>query len=165
VGLSPVGTIPGQRIGVAAQARLRYKLSKSTLDLRYERFETNGGGLFAGAQTDMARFNIEHPLSRVWSLSLDLGYSHNERLQSICNSQLSQTNCVAGDSKIYNDGFAGAAVHRYFGRTWHGFASYQFSELAFDHSYCTGSTPCDRISNRHVVTLGLDWTPRPIRID
>jgi hypothetical protein len=25
--------------------------------------------------------------------------------------------------------------------------------------------PCGRISNRQVVTLGLDWTPRPIRID
>jgi len=164
VGLELVGTIPSNRIGVAAQARLRYRLSKSTLDLRYERFETNGGGLFAGAQTDLARFSVEHPLSRIWTMSMDLGYSHNERLQAVCTAQ-SASNCVAGDSKYYNDGYAGVALHRYFGRNWHGFASYQFSELAFDQSFCTTTTPCDRISNRHVVTIGVDWTPRPIRID
>lgn len=165
VGSGLEGTIPSNRVGVAAQARLRYKLSKNTLELRYERFETSGGGLFAGAQTDMARFNVEHTLSRIWSMSLDLGYSHNERLQAICTAQ-SPSNCVAGDSKFYNDGFAGVALHRYFGRNWHGFASYQFSELAFDQSFCTTTTtPCDRISNRHVVTIGVDWTPRPIRID
>ena len=165
VGSGLEGTIPSNRIGVAAQARLRYKLSKDTLELKYERFETSGGGLFAGAQTDLARFNVEHTLSRIWSMSLDLGYSHNERLQAICTAQ-SPSNCVAGDSKFYNNGFAGVALHRYFGRNWHGFASYQFSELAFDQSFCTTTTtPCDRISNRHVVTIGVDWTPRPIRID
>jgi hypothetical protein len=165
VGLTLVGTIPSNRIGVSAQARLRYRLSRNTLDLRYERFETNGGGLFAGAQTDMARFNIEHPLSRIWTMSLDLGYSHNERLQGVCPAFQPATTCVAGDAKTYNDGYAGVAVHRYFGRSWHGFASYQFTELAFDHAFCATTAPCDRISNRHVVTIGVDWTPRPIRID
>jgi hypothetical protein len=37
--------------------------------------------------------------------------------------------------------------------------------LAFDHTYCGGVAVCSRISNRHVGTIGLDWTPRPIRID
>jgi hypothetical protein len=166
VGLGLEGTIPSNQIGVAAQARLRYRLSKNILELKYERFITNGGGLFAGAQTDMVRFNVEHPISRIWSMSLDLGYSHNERLHATClTGNLSQSNCVAGNSKFYNDGYAGVALHRYFGRNFHGFASYQFSELSFDQSFCTTTTPCDRISNRHLVTVGLDWTPRPIRID
>ena len=169
-----VGTTPDTTIGVAAQARLRYRLSKSSLDLRYERFMTSGGGLFAGAQTDMVRFGVEHPLSRVWSLSADLGFSHNDRLQPltqqqiiacITGSQSSQSACPAGDAKTYFDGYAGAALHRHFGREFHGYLSYQFNELWFDHSFCVSGTPCDRISNRQVVTLGLDWTPRPIRID
>jgi hypothetical protein len=171
--LLPV-TIKSTRIGVAAQARLRYRLSRSTLDLRYERFETSGGGLFAGAQTDLVHLAMEHPLSRVWSLSLDVGFSHNNRLQPLtpdqiiaCQSanQTSLTACPANDARSYNDGFAGAALHRYFGRTLHGFASYQFSELSFDSSFCTAGTACSRISNRQIVTIGLDWTPRPIRID
>ena len=113
--------------------------------------------MFAGAQTNMARIGVEHPISRIWSLSADLGFSQNERLQSIVGP--------ANDAQKYIDGYAGLALHRYFGRTLHGFASYQFSELSFDHSYCTTSSPCSRISNRQIVTFGLDWTPRPIRID
>ena len=170
----PLGTIPTTKLGVAAQARLRYRLSKSTLDLRYERFVTSGGGLFAGAQTDVVRFDVEHPLSRVWSLSLDAGFSHNDRLQPLtapqlaaCNSnvQSSQAACPANDATTYIDGYAGVALHRYFGRNFHGFLSYQFNELSFDNSYCSSGVPCNRISNRQIVTFGLDWTPRPIRID
>jgi hypothetical protein len=56
-------------------------------------------------------------------------------------------------------------LHRAFGRNFHGYVSYQFNELAFDHSYCGGLPACNRISNRNAATLGLDWTPRPIRID
>jgi hypothetical protein len=169
-----VGSIPNTKLGVAAQARLRYRLSRNSLDLRYERFVTSGGGLFAGAESDMVRFGLEHPLSRVWNLSLDVGVSRNNRLQPLtadqlaaCNSstQTPQSACPARNATTSIDGYAGAALHRYFGRTFHGFLSYQFSELSFDHSYCVPGLPCDHISNRHVVTFGLDWTPRPIRID
>jgi hypothetical protein len=169
-----VGTSPDTRIGVAAQARLRYRFSRSSLDLRYERFITSGGGLFAGAQTDMVRFGVEHPLSRVWNLSVDLGFTHNNRLQPLTQQQViaclsgsqgSQNACPAGNATTNITGFAGAALHRHFGREFHGFLSYQFSDLAFDQSFCLTGTACDRISNRHVVTFGLDWTPRPIRID
>jgi hypothetical protein len=169
-----VGTIPNTKLGVAAQARLRYRLSKSSLNLHYQRFVTSGGGLFAGAESDVVRFGVEHPLSRVWNLSMDLGFSHNDRLQPLTSSQLaacnsgnqtSQNACPARDATTYIDGYVGVALHRYFGRTLHGFLSYQFNELSFDHSYCVPNAPCDHISNRHIVTFGLDWTPRPIRID
>jgi len=166
-------TVRDRRLGVAAQARLRYRVSKNNFDLQYERFATSGGGLFAGAQTDLVRFGVGHPLSRVWTLSTDVGYSHNSRLQPLTTQQIQgctsfqnpKNACPANDATTYNSGFAGAALHRYFSRQWHGFVSYQFNELAFDHSFCVPGTPCDRISNRQVVTLGLDWTPRPIRID
>jgi len=164
-------TIRDTKIGVAAQARLRYRLRNSSLDLRYRRVETSGAGLFAGAQTDVVRFAVEHPLSRVWNLSVDLGYSHNHRLQPLTPQQLLECSlntlaaCPANDARSYNNGFAGAALHRHFGREFHGFVSYQFNELSFDQNFCLSNAPCNRISNRQVVTFGLDWTPRPIRID
>ena len=173
----PVGSIPNNRIGVAGQARLRYKFTKTSLELRYERFETSGSGLFAGAQTDTARLTASRPLSRVWNGFADLGYSRNSRLQSLSQAQLAtcvypgQANpgglppCPGVDANTYSYGFAGVGLHRAFGREFHGYASYQFNELSFDHSYCGGLAGCSRISNRNVVTFGLDWTPRPIRID
>jgi hypothetical protein len=168
----PVGTIPTTKIGVAAQARLRYKFTKTSMDLQYQRFETSGSGLFLGSQSDIVRLSAERPLSRVWGSFLDIGYAHNDRLQNLstpqqnaCNPPGGPNTCPGVDANTYSSGFAGAGLHRAFGREFHGFVSYQFNELAFDHSYCGGLAACSRISNRNVVTFGLDWTPRPIRID
>lgn len=166
-------TVNARTLGVAAQARVRYRFTKSSVDLRYQRFQTSGGGLFTGALTDLVSFDFDRPLSRVWSLSANVGFSHNDRVQPLTPQQISgctslqgsQNACPANDATTYINGFAGAAVHRYFGRQLHGFFSYQFNELAFDHSFCTAGSSCNRISNRQVLTFGLDWTPRPIRID
>lgn len=168
-------TVKNTKLGVAAQARLRYKFPRTSLDLSYLRSETSGAGLFAGAQSDVVRLGADRPLSRVWTVFADIGYSHNDRLQPLTPEQVSQcelllsqgltATCPANDATTYSYGFVGGGLHRAFGRNFHGYASYQFNELSFDHSYCVPGTPCSRISNRSVVTFGLDWTPRPIRID
>jgi len=174
-----VGSIPQTKIGVAAIGRLRYRFTKTEMALSYERAETNGSGLFAGAETDIARLSVNRPLSRVWSVFADLGFAHNERVQPLSSQQLSS--CFAGppgepnnsglpacpgiSANSYSYGFAGGGLHRYLGHDFHAFMSYQFNELVFDHSYCGGLPECSRISNRHVLTFGLDWIPRPIRID
>jgi len=150
------GTIPDHRLGGAGQFRLRYKFTKTTVSASYQRFETSGSGLFAGAQSDIARLSAERPLSRVWRASTDIGYSRNARIQPSSAG-------VAANRYTYD--FAGVALHRVFGHDFHGFASYQFNELYFDSSLCGTAGACSRISNRNVITFGLDWTPRPIRID
>jgi len=174
---NPVGSIPNNRIGVAGQARLRYKFPKTNLGLSFVRFESSGSGLFAGAETNVVRLSAERPLTRVWSAFLDSGFAHNSRLQSLTPAELTTCNlsgptqnpklppCPGAEADIYSYGFVGAGLHRAFGRSLHGYLSYQFNELAFDHSYCGGLPACSRISNRSVATFGLDWTPRPIRLD
>src|SRR5579864_1118107 len=161
-------SIPDSRIGVAGQFRLRYRFTRTDLDLRYERFETSGSGLFAGAQTDVARLTATRPLSRIWTGEADIGFSRNSRLQSLTPAQLAscvypgQPNsgglplCPGVNANTYEYGFAGVALHRQFGRTMHGFISYEFNELSFDQSFCAGTPQCSRISNRQIVTIGLD---------
>jgi hypothetical protein len=149
-------TTKDTRLGVAGQARLRYKFPRTSLALSYERFETSGSGFFAGAQSDIARLSAERPLTRVWSAFADIGFSRSARLQDIVSGLPART---------YTEGFLGGGVHRAIGHDFHAFGSYQFNELSFDQSLCQAGTACSRISNRHVITLGLDWTPRPIRID
>jgi hypothetical protein len=170
-------TIENTKIGVAAQARLRYRFTKTMLDLQFQRFETSGSGFFLGAQSNIVSLSVARPLSRVWSSFVDIGYAHNDRLQALSAQQQAtcvypgQTNtgnlppCPGVDANTYAYWFAGGGLHRAFGHDFHGFVSYQFNELTFDHSYCGGLPACDRISNRSVFTVGLDWTPRPIRID
>ncbi|MGA8761461.1 MAG: hypothetical protein WB562_01110 [Candidatus Sulfotelmatobacter sp.] len=152
-------TLNTTRLSAAGRASLRYKFPKTSLALTYQHYNTNGSGFFAGAESDIATLSATRPLNRIWSLTLDAGYSKNKRLQL-------PTASIPGTS--FSDSFAGIAVHRMLGRAFHVFASYQFNELAFDSSFCDingGSGPCSRISQRHLGAIGLDWTPRPIRLD
>ncbi len=165
------------RLGVAGQMRLRYKFPHTLLDLSYQRYETSGSGFFAGAQSDIVRLNASRPITRVWNAFTDIGYSHNIRLQGLNTNQLltcvyqGQQNpnnlplCPGINANTYNFGFLGGGVRRAIGHNFNAYGSYQFNELSFDNSYCAGLPVCNRISNREVITFGLDWIPRPIRID
>ena len=165
------------KLGVAGQFHLRYKFPRTGYDLSYQRYETGGSGLFAGSQSDIASLTMNHSLSRVWNLFANIGYSRNQRLQALSAQQLAtcvysgQQNptglplCPGVNANRYNSGFIGAGFHRQFGHDFHGFASYQFNRLAFDNSYCAGLASCSTTSNRHAITFGLDWTPRPMRLD
>ena len=163
------------KLGVAGQIRLRYKFPKSMLDLSVQRYQTSGSGLFTGTQSDIARASLSRPLSRVWTGFLDAGFAKNSRLQALTPQQVlacsgprlptSQDACPANNANSNAYGFAGLGMHRAMGRDFHMYFSYQFHELFFNKSYCLTDTPCNRISNRSIATIGLDWTPRPIRID
>ncbi len=157
-----VGQETGNHIGAVGRVSLRYKFPKTSFALSFQRYNTSGSGIFAGSLSDVARLDIRRPLNRVWDLFSDFGYSKNSRLQ-VPGS--------AVNANIFYDGYAGVGLHRQFGRSLRGFVSYQFNELVFDTS-CpvvgqTGTTlaPCSNSSQRHVGSIGLDWTPRPIRLD
>lgn len=170
-------TLHDTRIGVAGMFRLRYRFPRTTMHLSYQRYVTSGSGLFAGAETDLARLRLTRPLSRVWTGFVDVGYSHNSRLQTLTAEQLAncvpqgQVNptglpvCPGFSANVYQYAFIGGGLHRQFGHDFHGFFSYQYNALKFDDSLCGAATGCNRLSNRQVITVGLDWTPRPIRLD
>lgn len=174
-GGNPVGGIPNHRLTVAGRASLRYRFPRASLDAVFERYTTAGSGIFAGANSNIARLSVTRPLTRVWTLMADIGYAHNSRLQQLTAEQteactVTPTNptpppCPGTLAKTYAVGFAGLGVHRQLGHDFRVYASYQFNYLTLDKSFCGGSGACERISNRHVGSIGLDWTPRPIRLD
>jgi hypothetical protein len=160
-------------IGLAGRVSLRYKFPKTTVALSFQRYTTNGAGVFAGAQTNAAHLDLRRPLSRVWDIFGNVGYSRNSRLQ-LAGSTV--------NANIFSASFAGVGLHRQFGPNLRAFVSYQYNYLSFDTPVCpTGSissgglcfnfgnpTPfatAGRISQRQVGSIGIDWTPRPIRLD
>jgi len=160
--LATSGSPSNLRITTAGRASLRYKFpDKMLLNLSFFRYNTSGSGIFAGAVSNVARLSVHRPITRVWSAFVDAGYAHNTRLQVLPTIPGSTFSLA----KTYDYGFAGLGAERRIGRSFRFFASYQFNDLAFDSSFCTPQTVCSRISQRHVGSLGLDWTPRPIRID
>jgi hypothetical protein len=145
-----------RRLSVSGRAILHYRFPRTSLALSYDRLNTNGSGFFLGATSDVMRFQVSRPLSRLWDVNGHLGYSHNTHLLPT----------VTGvDARSYNYIYAGGAAHRQLGKYWGLFFSYQFSNLAFDNSLCKTPGPCGNSSQRHVATVGVDWHPRPIRLD
>ncbi len=164
------------RISVAGRASLRYRFEKASLSLSYDHFITGGSGFFAGAKSDIARVTVDRPVSRIWTVFADFGYSRNSREQSLTASQTADCTqtpqnpnppaCPGVSANTYSFDYAGAGMRRKLGRSFQLYASYQFNYLTFDSSFCVGSSgACSRISQRHVGTIGLDWTPRPMRLD
>ncbi|HVI07325.1 MAG TPA: hypothetical protein VND65_03425 [Candidatus Binatia bacterium] len=176
-GLGTFVTIPQQanHTGIAGRLLISYRFPKTTMSLTYQRYTTSGNGIFAGSRSDIARADFSRPLSRVWDIFADFGFSKNARLQ------------VPGESvsaSILYYGYAGAGVHRQLSRSLRAYFSYQFNELGFNSNVCppfsqvdgascvseftaqpVSAVPLSNLSQRQVGTIGLDWTPRPRRLD
>jgi len=144
------------RLSGSGRVTLRYRFRKASTALSYERFDTSGSGMVAAAQTDIVRAYVTRPLGRRYQARVDLGYSHNKRLQ-IAD--------LGVNANSFDYLFAGLALRRQFGYNWGAFLAYQWNDQILDSSVCTPGVPCNRISVRHVVTFGVDWHFRPIRID
>ncbi|HUM04204.1 MAG TPA: hypothetical protein VLT90_02010 [Terriglobales bacterium] len=151
-----LGTV--HRWSTSGRAVLRYRFTRTSLALTYEKLTTAGSGFFAGSDTQAVRAGITRPLMRTWELYTDIGYAHNRRLQ---------TQSLEGiPGNTFDHGFARLLLRRHLGREWSAFASYRFNDLALNNAFCDKATgTCGENSRRHMGSIGLEWHPRPIRID
>jgi hypothetical protein len=145
------------RISGSARASLRYRFRKAAITMGYDRYESPGSGLLAGATSDVGRFAYMRPITRRLQFMTDVGYSHNSRLQ------LSPAGI---DSGSFDYGYVGTRLTHAFSRTWNGFLMYQFNNLHLSNSICPANqSVCGSVSDRHLIGLGVSWHPRAIRLD
>jgi len=155
----PCVPVSNSRLSGSGRASLRYRFPKTSVGLYYDHYNSNGSGFFVGATSDVARLDATRPLGRVWSGTANIGFTHNNRL-------VANPLGIGVSAQSYEYLYAGGGVRRQLGRNFGLSISYQFNDLAFDSSACgPARLPCNRISQRHVATVGLDWHPRPIRLD
>jgi hypothetical protein len=143
------------QITASGRATFRYQFKKAALSVSYDRYESPGSGLFAGATTDLAHFSVTRPLSRRWDLMTDVGYSHNTRLQ---------TSPLALQTGSYDYAYAGGRLTHLFTRTLDGFLMYQFDNTHLRNSVCLNAS-CGNLSDRHLFGVGFSWHPQAIRLD
>jgi len=150
-----------KRISGNGSVALHYIFSSRTNgQILYQRFVTPGSGFYAGSNTDAARVSVSHLFGRHWNALADGGYSHNSSLQ--------KNLLTAGlNSNSYAYWYAGGSLRRQIGQHFGAFMSYQFNN--FGSGGCpngTGSTTlCGQTVQQHVGSIGVDWHPRPIRLD
>jgi len=146
------------RWSVSGRAQLHYKFTRTSVSVGYEKFTGAGSGFFPGTDTQLVRAGLNRPLARTWEFTGDLGYSHNKRLQTQGEGGL------PGNS--FNNGFVGGILRKHLGREYSVFGAYRFNELTFDRSACGVDSACsNRITHRNIGTIGVEWHPRPLRIE
>ena len=144
------------RWSVNGRAAVRYRFTRTSIAATYEKFTSPGSGFFAGSDTQAVRLGMTRPLARTFEIYLDLGYSHNRRLQS--------QGLTGEPGNAFDHGFARVLLRKHLGREYSAFAAYRFNESSFDNPVCDSGT-CGRSTERHMVTIGVEWHPRPSRID
>jgi hypothetical protein len=143
-------------ISASGNVRLRYRFTRTSMELEYRHFNNNGSGYFLGASSDLAALSASRTLGRVWEGRTDCGFAYSKGVGPNSNVTPATSN---------QHFFAGAAVHRHIGRYYRGFISYQYNRVSFNNTVCVGTGNCGRTSNRQVGAIGFEWYPRPIRLD
>jgi hypothetical protein len=147
------------RLAGSGLASLRYNLDRTAISVSYRRFDTTGSGFFAGAESDVARAAASRQIARRWQGKIDVGFSHNSKLQETFSNKGIQ----AGS---FDYVFAGAGLSREFSRNIGAFIAYQYNVQVFNNLNCPVGTPdCNNQSTRQVITFGVGWHFQPIRLD
>ena len=134
--------------------------TRSDLHFDYQHYITPGSGFYAGANTDAVRVTLSHILSRNWTMMTDVGWSYDTPLQTHLTGN-------GINSTSYQYWYAGGTLRRLLGKNFDVFATYQYdSFIAGSCSSALGSrVVCGQSTSRHTGTIGIDWHPRPIRLD
>jgi hypothetical protein len=163
IGLGPQYTSlkygqPTNNWTVSGRALLSYQFQRTYLSLSWAKFLSSGLGYYAGADTQTVRLSLRRPIRRTYDLSVFLGYSRNVRLQSATAIDYN-----FGDD---NEGTAGFILRRHIGRSYDFFASYAFNDAAFNSSApASAGIGSGNQEVRHRGTVGLEWHPKPSRIE
>ena len=158
----PTSKTPGTSTSFAANAQAMFTYTVSTrthLQLTYQRYVTPGSGFYAGANTNAARVSVGHLFGRHWTTNTDVGYSHNSNLQT------SNSGTVGVSSRSYQFWYAGSSLQRQLGQQFNVFVSYQFNDLGLGQCGATNTSLCGVTAKRHTGQIGINWHPRPIRLD
>lgn len=148
-------SIKASRWSANGRVVVRYRFTRTSISATYEKFTSAGSGFFAGSDTQAVRLGITRPLARTWELYSDAGFAHNRRLQQQLLEGL--------PGNTFNHGFVRMLLRKHLGREYSAFLAYRFNDLNFDNSACVNSV-CNQ-SQRHMATVGVEWHPRPTRID
>ena len=145
--------------GVGRASLIYHESARTDMRASYSHYTNAGSGFFAGSNTDAVRFGVSHVLARRWTATVDAGYSHHKRVLAV-------PSLTAGNSRTYKFWYAGGSMRRQLSRQFAAHASYQYDDINFSSGFCGVANPsCSRGYSRHVGLIGLEWTPRPIRLD
>jgi hypothetical protein len=147
----PVGTT-SHKVSGYASASLNYGFEKGAISATYLHGLSGGSGLLTGSILDQVNFGASRRISRIWSANATVGFAHN---RTVVNSALSTSN------PSYNNWFAGGGIGRPFGRNINFSIGYS-ANFGNSNPGCSGpGCGTSSTATYQVVTVNVQWHPRP----
>jgi hypothetical protein len=137
-----------QRLMGSVSASLKYALQRGNVSLDYHHGVTGGSGVLVGATTDQIGLGADRQISRSWTLRGSLGYGRNGDL--------------ANSSLRFNSWFTTVGFARPLGPTANLTFGYDARFQSAGQGTCAG--PCFTSFTQHQISLGLQWSARPLVI-
>jgi hypothetical protein len=147
----PVGN-QTSNVGVYAGASLTYAFERSSISASFFHGTSAGSGVLVGADSNVATIGYNRKLGRVWTGTLNFGYSNNASI-AVAGAP------TTGAASTYNDVFGGGSISRPFGRNVQLSAAYTANHESTGGT-CTGAN-CGFGYTQNVVTISLQFQTRP----
>jgi hypothetical protein len=154
--------VPGGLGGVSANSTmhiywsvntgLTYKLERASLGLGYMHWVSPGSGVFLGALSDQFTGTVSRQFSRLATVGLSGGYARNKGLG---------ISGVTVSNQTYNYSYGGVTLGEQLSRALALNLNYQFQYQDSNAGFCIGPS-CGTSFTRHIVSLGFNWTAKPI---
>lgn len=149
----PVGN-QSQTVGGDGGLNLTYAFRRETVSGNYFHGITGGSGILIGSSTDQVNLSATRRITRIWSVQGNFGFAKNRPL----------ANGVGAQGSDYNSIFAGGGLNRPIGRDLIFAVAYQAQILQENANICT-SSGCNTSHTQNVVTVSLQWHPRPFVLE
>ncbi len=164
------GTGTTDQVSWGGLASAEYSFRRTVIRVRLERFINNGSGIFLGARSNYARLDFDRKLTRGWDGSMNFGFAHSNRLQSVpVNTDVNATGLLPlplqSNSRVANMGYAGVRLAHKWGQNAGIFVTYQFGRQTSDSPICTTISGCQRITQQHEGGIGFNWHGRSWRTE
>jgi len=140
-----------QTTGLYANANVSYAFHRGSLSVGYNHGLSGGGGVLVGSIWDQANASFSHTLTRLWTGSVNFGYSRN--------SPVGGTTATA--SPVYNSWFMSSSVNRPITRNFNFGMAYTANIGNYRGPACAGSS-CNASNLYNTATVNLQWHPRPL---
>jgi hypothetical protein len=145
----PVGTA-SRATGISTTANLIYSLGRGAFTLGYLHGLSSGSGVLVGSVLDQASGSASRSLTRVWTGSLNFGYSRNNPVGGTATSSY----------PTYDNWFLGGGVSRPIGRNFNFAVAYTATIGNYSGTGCTGAS-CNTSKTYNTVTVNFQWRLRP----
>ena len=140
-----------RKIAGSGNAALTYAFARSSIALSYEHGVSGGSGVFTGSNSDQASATWSRQLTRVWSGSVNFGYSKNRQILSLSGVT----------SPSYDTWLVGAGLSRPLGRTANFSLAYQAQIQNSNVAICSTPT-CGTNYTVNQIFVTFQWHTRPL---